>query len=407
MPHFRGASRSRLPGGISNNQGILNKQPRSARRASKRPLPVSIRSGLTPDDNASYAVSAGDKLAGLRILDANLNRATEGLRVVEDYCRFALDDKHLARRCKEIRHDLITALSSISTPTLTAARESQHDVGAEISTPQEGNRQSLAQVAAASWQRVQQALRVIDECVKLLSPSAASAIERLRYQTYTLAKACSVAHDSDDRLLAAQLQVLLDGAKSEKSFIRRVNGLIASGVAIIQLRDKRLGDRKLLSRARLLRQLIDDAGGGTLFIMNDRPDLAVLARADGLHVGQDELTVRDARLIVGTHMLIGVSTHTIEQARQAVCDGANYLGCGPTFHSSTKHFEHFPGVKFLQQVAAEISLPAFAIGGISLSNVEDVKAAGITRIAVSSAVMAAHDRSAAVHALLAALRETT
>ncbi len=369
---------------------------------------MSTRNGVTSDDSASYAGianSGGDNLAALRILDANLNRASEGLRVVEDYCRFALDDQHLARRCKEIRHGLVTALNSISTPTLAAAREAQHDVGAEISTPQEGNRQSLAQVAAASWQRVQQALRVIDECVKLLAPASAGAIERLRYQSYTLAKACLTANESDERLLAAQLQVLLDGAKSEKSFIRRVNGLIASGVSIIQLREKRISDRKLLSRARLVRQLIDEAGGGVLFVMNDRPDLATLARADGLHIGQDELTVRDARLIAGPQMLIGVSTHTIEQARQAVLDGANYIGCGPTFPSSTKEFDKFPGLKFLQEVAAEISLPAFAIGGISLSNVRDVVATGISRIAVSSAVMAASDRSAAVHSLLSVLRE--
>jgi thiamine-phosphate pyrophosphorylase len=370
-------------------------------------LIVSNRGGINPDDKASYAAldGGGDNLAALRILDANLNRASEGLRVVEDYCRFALDDLHLARRCKEIRHGLVSALSSISTPALAAARESQQDVGAEISTPQEGDRQSLAHIAAASWQRVQQALRVIDECVKLLAPAAATAIERLRYQSYTLAKACLTAHESDQRLLAARLHVLMDGAKSERSFIRRINGLVAAGVAIIQLRDKRLADRKLLSRAKLLRQLIDEAGGGVLFIMNDRPDLAVLSRANGLHIGQDELTVKDARLITGPQMLIGVSTHSIEQARQAVLDGANYIGCGPTFTSSTKEFDRFPGLPFLQEVAAEISLPAFAIGGITLKNVQDVVATGIKRIAVSSAVMAASDRSAAVHVLLAALRE--
>jgi thiamine-phosphate pyrophosphorylase len=368
---------------------------------------LSNRGDINPDDKASYAGSkrSSDQLAALRILDANLNRATEGLRVVEDYCRFALDDLHLARRCKEIRHDLVSALSPISSPALAAAREAQQDVGAEIATPQEGNRQSLAHVAAASWQRVQQALRVIDECVKLLAPAAAASIERLRYQSYTLAKACLTAQESDTRLLAAQLQVLMDGAKSERSFIRRVNGLIASGVSMIQLRDKRLADRKLLSRAKLLRQLIDEAGGGVLLIVNDRPDLAVLSRADGLHIGQDELTVKDARLIVGPQMLIGVSTHSIEQARQAVLDGANYIGCGPTFPSSTKEFEKFPGLPFLQEVAGEISLPAFAIGGISLKNVHDVVATGVTRIAVSSAVMAAEDRSEAVHTLLAALRE--
>jgi thiamine-phosphate pyrophosphorylase len=368
---------------------------------------VSNRGGINPDDKASYAGSkrSSDQLAALRILDANLNRATEGLRVVEDYCRFALDDLHLSRRCKEIRHGLVSALSSISTPTLAAAREAQQDVGAVIATPQEGDRQSLAHIAAASWQRVQQALRVIDECVKLLAPAAATAIERLRYQSYTLAKACLTADESDERLLAAQLQVLLDGAKSERSFIRRVNGLIACGVAMIQLRDKRLSDRKLLSRAKLLRNLINEAGGGVLFIMNDRPDIATLSRADGLHIGQDELTVRDARLITGPQMLIGVSTHNIDQARQAVLDGANYIGCGPTFTSSTKEFDKFPGLPFLQEVAAEISLPAFAIGGITLKNVQDVVATGVKRVAVSSAVMAADDRSEAVHALLATLRE--
>jgi thiamine-phosphate pyrophosphorylase len=94
----------------------------------------------------------------------------------------------------------------------------------------------------------------------------------------------------------------------------------------------------------------------------------VLCRADGVHVGQEELTIRDVRQIVGPEMLVGVSTHSIEQARQAVLDGASYLGCGPTFPSETKHFDHFPGLDFLRQVAAEISLPAFAIGGITLEH---------------------------------------
>src|SRR5205823_4860391 len=206
--------------------------------------------------------------------------------VIEDYCRFALDDRHLTQRCKQLRHDLVTALEEVSTPSLAAARESQTDVGADVATPQEGERSSLVHVAAASWQRVQQALRVIDE-----------------------------------------------------------------------------------------------AGGGPLLIINDRVDLAVLARADGVHIGQDELTIRDARRIVGPEMLVGVSTHNIEQARQAVLDGANYLGCGPVFPSSTKQFKRFPGVNFLKQVAAEISLPAFAFGGVKATNLSRVLATGFSRIA--------------------------
>ena len=92
-------------------------------------------------------------------------------------------------------------------------------------------------------------------------------------------------------------------------------------------------------------------------------------------------------------MLIGVSTHSIEQARQAVLDGANYLGVGPTFPSGTKQFEHFPGVELLRAVAAEIRLPAFAIGGISEENAGQVLSAGFTRIAVSGAITGAEDPS--------------
>jgi thiamine-phosphate pyrophosphorylase len=135
-------------------------------------------------------------------------------------------------------------------------------------------------------------------------------------------------------------------------------------------------------------------------IVNDRPDLAVLAQADGVHVGQEELSVKDARSIVGPDMLVGVSTHSIEQARQAVLDGANYIGVGPTFPSGTKRFEQFPGVELLRLVAAEIRLPAFAIGGIDRQNVAEVLAAGFTRIAVSGAVTAAADPVQAAKELL-------
>jgi thiamine-phosphate pyrophosphorylase len=138
-------------------------------------------------------------------------------------------------------------------------------------------------------------------------------------------------------------------------------------------------------------------------IMNDRPDLALLSRANGVHVGQDELVVRDVKRIVGGQMLIGVSTHTIEQARQAVQDGANYIGCGPTFPSSTKQFEHFPGLDFLRQVAAEIALPAFAIGGITTANLSLVLATGFKRIAVGGAIAAASDIGAEATRFLKAL----
>src|SRR5437660_7098545 len=113
-----------------------------------------------------------------------------------------------------------------------------------------------------------------------------------------------------------------------------------------------------------------------LFIMNDRPDLARLAEADGVHLGQEELPVKDARRIVGPDALIGVSTHNLDQVRRAVLDGASYIGVGPTFPSGTKEFAEFPGLDFVRWVAEETSLPAFVIGGVTLENVAEVAAAG-------------------------------
>ena len=178
--------------------------------------------------------------------------------------------------------------------------------------------------------------------------------------------------------------------------------LVAAGVHVLQLRDKRLDDRNLLNRARVLREVATE--GNAIFIMNDRPDLAALSRADGVHVGQEELCVKDARSIVGTEALVGVSTHSVHQARQAVLDGADYIGVGPVFPSETKQFEQFPGVELVREVAAEIRLPAFAIGGIGLDTLPRVLDAGLRRVAVGAAISNSSDPAAAVRAFLDALR---
>ncbi|MGC4007112.1 MAG: thiamine phosphate synthase [Pirellulales bacterium] len=138
--------------------------------------------------------------------------------------------------------------------------------------------------------------------------------------------------------------------------------------------------------------------------MNDRPDLAVLCGADGVHVGQEELPVHDVRRIVGPDMLVGVSTHSIEQARKAVLDGADYLGVGPTFPSTTKSFDAFPGLDLVRAVASEITLPAFAIGGITVENVLEVRKAGLHRIAVGGAVWNTGHSAAPIRSLLESLR---
>ena len=233
-----------------------------------------------------------------------------------------------------------------------------------------------------------------------LPPQLSDLFKQLAYRTYTLERAVDITRHSIQRLAAARLCVLLDGRQSPEEFDRLVRWLIEAGVPMIQFRDKQLGDRELLARARLLR--VATRGAGTLCIINDRPDLAALSSAHGVHVGQDDVSVKDARRTVGPEALVGVSTHSIQEARQAV-DGANYIGVGPVFPSGTKTFEQFPGVELLRAVAAEVRLPAFAIGGISREKLAEVLAAGFTRVAVGAAVTSADDPAQAAKELLAGM----
>ncbi len=338
----------------------------------------------------------------LRVIDAAANRAGEGLRVVEDYTRFVLDDRHLTELIKAVRHDLTALLTPVGSGLRHAARESVADVGPSIMTSSEQQRGDLADVVTANFKRAEQALRSLEEFGKLLDANLAAGIEHLRYRIYTLERAVDITRTSADRMANCRLYILMDGRDSIADFQSMVEKLIVAGVHAIQLRDKTLNDRDLVQRARRLRELTRDTG--TLCIVNDRPDIARLTDADGVHIGQEELSIKDARTIVGPSALIGVSTHSIEQARQAVIDGANYIGVGPTFPSQTKQFDSHPGLDLLSAVAAEIRLPAFAIGGIDIGNISQVLATGISRIAVSAAVVNATDPTAAAEKLKSTLQ---
>lgn len=202
------------------------------------------------------------------------------------------------------------------------------------------------------------------------------------------------------RLATSLLYVLVDGCDSASQFAKLLQQLIDVQVDIIQLREKRMSDREILARAKVLTSLTSETK--TLSIINDRPDIALLCGADGVHIGQDELPPNEVRGLVGPERLVGLSTHSLEQARAALELPIDYIGVGPTFPSRTKHFERFPGIKLLQDVAAsEFALPAFAIGGIDLENIHRVLDSGMRRVAIQSAISQAGNRSAAVAAEVA------
>jgi thiamine-phosphate pyrophosphorylase len=336
-----------------------------------------------------------------RIIDAAANRAGEGLRVVEDYVRFVLDDAHLTSVAKALRHDLAAALAAVPMKARLMARDTLADVGTAIATPSEQVRADLESVLAANAQRAVEAIRSLEEYAKTFDPALASRFESLRYQTYTLHRAAVGTKRGVDRLAGVKLCVLVDGRGSTNALASLADALIAAGVGMIQLRDKNFNDRELTEAARDLRAR--SRGTETLIIVNDRPDIAALADADGVHVGQDDVTAKDARAIVGAHQLVGVSTHSLEQARRAVLDRADYIGVGPVFASPIKQFAEMPGLPLVASVTNEIRLPAFAIGGITAQNIAEVRAAGAARVAVSSAVVAATDPSQAAKELLECL----
>jgi thiamine-phosphate pyrophosphorylase len=337
-----------------------------------------------------------DLIDAARVLDANANRAREALRVIEDHCRFILDDALLSGELKHLRHDLTTALTNLGPePTIgLAARETLRDVGTDIATEREEHRYSSREVLLANWKRLQEALRSLEEFGKLHSPDLGRALQSVRYRSYTLEKALLVGSDARERLAHAHLYVLLTGARCARTLDWTIQEAAAGGADVFQLREKEMDDRRLLERARQVRQWTRKAG--VLFILNDRPDLARLAEADGVHLGQDDLPVKEARRILGPNALIGVSSHNLEQLRQAVLDGANYVGLGPTFPSGTKEFETLAGLEFVRQASGMTSVPAFVIGGINAENLDSVLASGGRRVAVSQAVcMVDEPRSAA------------
>jgi thiamine-phosphate pyrophosphorylase len=344
----------------------------------------------------------------LRVLDAAANRAREGLRVVEDFVRFSLDDAHLSRLLKELRHELTERLQTLDRLALAASRDTPGDVGTRIKTPREQRRRLPQDIVQANCRRVEEALRTLEEFSKLVAsrladPQLPAHLEQLRYRLYTIEKALAATLASRDRLASRDLYLLVTDSLCHHGIGPAVREALAAGVGIVQLREKDASDRRIIELGGRVREWTHQAGA--LFIMNDRADVAVLTDADGVHVGQNELSVREARRIVGAQRLIGVSTHTIEQARQAVLDGADYLGVGPVFTSGTKAFEQLAGLDFVRQVAAEITLPWFAIGGISLDNIEGVKSAGARRVAVSGAICSSATPGRTAEEILELLRD--
>ncbi len=332
-----------------------------------------------------------------RILDANFNRAREALRVAEDCGRFALNDPAITSMAKHMGSDLKQLLDAMPIAEFYASRNTPGDIGTEITSPTEQSRGSISDVAAAACKRLTSSLRTIEEYSKILSPGTTLSIERMRYNAYTLEQRLMSRFLVGERFGSVRLYVLLSTRTCGHSLRDTARAAIAGGADALQLREKHAPDGALLALAAELRELTDETN--RMFIMNDRADIAAIVGADGLHLGQEDLPLAEARTLLRPGALIGRSTHSVEQARAAVTEGADYIAVGPVFESRTKDAGAPVGCDLLRRVREAVDLPIVAIGGINEGNLDAVLAAGASCIAVCSSVCCAPDPKAAAQAL--------
>ncbi len=332
---------------------------------------------------------AGDRHSCLRLIDANANRAREAIRVLEDYARFVLDDACLSEQFKLLRHRLCEKLAEATDHPLSLYRDTPGDVGTVITTEGERRREDWGDVLTAAGNRLTEAIRVVEEYGKLLSEPLGGAMEKLRYESYTLSSRLIRRATVGPNFKTVRLYVLLTESLCRGDWYETAEAALRGGAGALQLREKELSDRAVLERAKRLRKLCDRYQAW--LIINDRPDIAQAVRADGVHLGQDDFPVAAARRLLGPDFLIGLSTHTLEQAQAALDNPPDYLAVGPMFASVTKPQSELAGPHTLDAVRRLTSLPLAAIGGITADNAGLLQSADT--LAVCGAIISQEDPS--------------
>ncbi len=334
-----------------------------------------------------------------RIIDANFNRSREAIRVIEEFCRFALNSGPLTERAKQIRHELSSAVGRLNAGRLISSRDTLGDVGVGKTVDGQLVRGELRDCFTAGCKRLTEALRVLAEMTQTQDRSVAETIEKLRYTAYTLEKDIALFSDAFEKFKGVRLYVIITN-NLPADIISLTCKCAASGADCIQLRAKAVEDDKLFAVAVEFVRICKDAG--VLSIINDRVDMAVAASADGVHLGQNDLPIEQARKLQLAPLIIGKSTHSPRQLRAACEEWPTYAALGPVFATETKPTAEAVGLDYVRQATvmlADTGICNVAIGGITLDNVEDVLRAGAKAIAVCAAVTKASDPAAACRAL--------
>ncbi|XQQ07832.1 MAG: thiamine phosphate synthase [Leptolyngbya sp. IPPAS B-1204] len=331
-----------------------------------------------PLDSLPQSIGVGQPTV-LRILDANLDRAREGLRIIEEWCRFGLNQAQFTEECKQLRQEL----GQWHREEIRSARDTPNDPGTELTHPNEQQRANITELLRSNFCRTQEALRVLEEYGKLYSEPMATACKQMRYRVYTL-ESNLTGHQRHQKLKQSYLYLVTSPVDN---LLAVVEAALQGGLTLVQYRDKTADDLTRISTATQLRQLCHRYNA--LFIINDRVDLALAVEADGVHLGQTDVPIALARQLLGSQRIIGRSTTNPEEMRRAIEEGADYIGVGPVYETPTKAGRAAAGLEYVRYAAKHATVPWFAIGGINAENLADVLSTGAERIAVVRAIMEA------------------
>ena len=320
-----------------------------------------------------------------QLIDANLDRAREGLRVMEDWCRFGLKRNDFSLQIKDWRQQLGAHHHNV----YKKARLTSEDPAMGISHPFQRNRSTPEDIFVANASRVQEALRVLEEFTRITDPNLSEVAAKIRYETYEIEIKILNAKEGIDRKQILNDCSLYLVTSHRKELLEIVNQALKAGIKIVQYREKYLNDNEKINEAKALSTLCKKYN--SLFIVNDRIDIALAVDADGIHLGQDDIPTQIARELLGSQKIIGKSTHSLEDIGKIEKQFCDYIGIGPIFSSKTKSDINPIGVDYLKKGLNKTLLPAFAIGGINDSNINELNQIKNLRIAVSDAIINSSD----------------
>ncbi len=320
-----------------------------------------------------------------QLIDANLDRAREGLRVMEDWCRFGLKRRDFSIQIKNWRQQLGLHHHNI----YRKARLTSIDPAMGIPHPLQKRRSTPESVFIANSSRVQEALRVIEEFTRITDPKLCEIATKIRYKTYEIE--INVLNKTEgitkrQTLKDCSVYLITNNREDLETIVIQA---LKAGVKIVQYREKFLSDNKRISQAKSLASICKEYN--SLFIVNDRIDIALAVGADGIHLGQEDIPTTIARKLLGNEKIIGKSTHCLEEIKNAEEEGCDYIGIGPIFPSKTKSQLNPIGIDYLRKGLNETLLPAFAIGGINSSNINQLNQLNNLRIAVSNTIINSSD----------------